>query len=112
MFELAGKTSLVTGATGGIGREVARAMHRQGAVVAISGTRREALDELAGELGDRVHVIPTDLAANDEVEALVPRSEAMMGRLDILVLNAGITRDNLLVQLGDDAWNAVIASET
>jgi 3-oxoacyl-[acyl-carrier protein] reductase len=109
MFELAGKTSLVTGATGGIGREVARALHRQGAVVAISGTRREALDELAGELRDRVHVIPTDLAANDEVEALVPKSEEMMGRLDILVLNAGITRDNLLVQLGDDAWNAVIA---
>src|SRR5882762_2722264 len=109
MFDLTGKTALVTGATGGIGGAIARALHQQGATVAISGTRREVLDQLAGELAGRVHVLPANLADKDEVEALVPAAEAAMGRLDILVANAGITRDNLLVQLGDEDWDEVIA---
>jgi 3-oxoacyl-[acyl-carrier protein] reductase len=109
MFDLSGKTALVTGATGGIGGAIAQALHRQGATVALSGTRREALDALAGEMKDRVHVVPANLSNKDEVEALVPKSEELMGRLDILVANAGITRDNLLVQLSDEAWNDVLA---
>jgi 3-oxoacyl-[acyl-carrier protein] reductase len=109
MFDLTGKTALVTGATGGLGSAIARALHQQGAVVALSGTRAEVLDRLAGELKDRVHVLPCDLADKAQVEALVPQSEERMGRLDILVVNAGITRDNLLVQLSDEAWDEVIA---
>ncbi len=109
MFDLTGKTALVTGASGGIGGAIARALHAQGATVAISGTRRDALDVLAGELASRVHVLTCDLADKDAVEALVPACEAAMGKLDILVANAGITRDNLLVQLSDQAWDEVIA---
>ena len=109
MFDLTGKTALVTGATGGIGGAIARALHAQGATVAISGTRREALDALAGELAERVHVLPCNLADKDAVEALVPKAEEAMGKLDILVANAGITRDNLLVQMSDEAWDEVIA---
>ncbi|HWF97045.1 MAG TPA: 3-oxoacyl-[acyl-carrier-protein] reductase [Xanthobacteraceae bacterium] len=109
MFDLTGKMALVTGATGGLGGAIARALHQQGAVVTLSGTRRDALDQLAGELKERVHVLPCNLADKAEIEALVPRSEERMGRLDILVANAGITRDNLLVQLSDEAWDEVIA---
>lgn len=108
MFDLTGKTALVTGATGGIGNAIAKALHRQGATVAISGTRREVLDALAGELKERVHVLPCNLSDKDEVEALVPASEKAMGQLDILVANAGITRDNLFVQLRDEDWDQVI----
>jgi 3-oxoacyl-[acyl-carrier protein] reductase len=109
MFDLSGKTALVTGATGGIGGAVARALHAQGATVGLSGTRRETLDQLALELGSRVHALPCNLADKDEVEALIPAAEeAMGGRLDILVANAGITRDNLLVQLRDEDWAQVI----
>jgi 3-oxoacyl-[acyl-carrier protein] reductase len=109
MFDLTGRTALVTGATGGIGGAIAQALHAQGATVAISGTRREALDTLAGKLGERVHVLPCNLSDAAEVEALVPSAEQAMGQLDILVANAGITRDNLLVQLSDEAWDEVIA---
>ena len=109
MFDLTGKTALVTGASGGIGGAIARALHQQGATVAISGTRREALDTLAGELGSRVHVIPGDLANKESVEALVPKSEELMTKLDILVANAGVNRDNLLVQMSDEQWEQVIA---
>ena len=109
MFDLSGKTALVTGASGGIGGAVARALHKQGATVAISGTRKEALDALAGELGARVHVLPANLANTEEVEALIPAAEAAMKQLDILVANAGITRDNLFVQLKDAEWDEVIA---
>src|SRR5215470_12229504 len=105
MFDLSGKTALVTGATGGIGGAIARALHQQGAIVAVSGTRREVLDQLAGELKDRVNVLPCDLAAKDEVEALVPKAEEVMGKLDILVANAGINKDNLMVQLRDEDWD-------
>ncbi len=99
----------MTGATGGIGGAIARALHAQGATVAISGTRREALDKLAGELGSRVHVLPCNLSDATEVEALVPAAEAAMSQLDILVCNAGITRDNLFVQLRDEDWDTVLA---
>jgi 3-oxoacyl-[acyl-carrier protein] reductase len=109
MFELTGKTALVTGATGTIGGTIARALHAQGASVAISGTRREILDTLAAELRERVHVLPCNLADPAETETLVPRAEEAMGQLDILVANAGLTRDNLLVQLRDEDWEQVIA---
>ena len=108
MFDLTGKTALVTGATGGIGGAIARALHAQGATVSISGTRREALDTLAGELKERVHVLPCNLSDMADVETLVPAAEKAMGQLDILVANAGITRDNLFVQLKDEDFDDVI----
>ena len=109
MFDLIGRTALVTGATGGIGGAVAKALHAQGATVSISGTRREVLDKLASELSERVHVVPCNLGDSAEVEALVPAAEQAMGGLDILVANAGITRDNLFVQLRDEDWDEVIS---
>jgi 3-oxoacyl-[acyl-carrier protein] reductase len=109
MFDLTGKNALVTGATGALGEAIARALHTQGATVAISGTRREVLVTLAASLKERVHVLPCDLAEKDQVEALVPASEKAMGQLDILVANAGINRDNLFVQLRDEDWDKVIA---
>ena len=109
MFDLAGKTALVTGATGTIGSAIARTLHAQGAVVAVSGTRRDVLDGLAQEFRDRVHVLPCNLAETTEVETLVPLAEEAMGQLDMLVANAGVTRDNLLVQLRDEDWDQVIA---
>jgi 3-oxoacyl-[acyl-carrier protein] reductase len=108
MFDLTGRTALVTGATGGIGGAIARALHGQGATVAISGTRREVLETFAAELKERVHVLPCNLSTAEDVEALVPAAEKAMGQLDILVCNAGITRDNLFVQLRDEDWNDVI----
>ena len=109
MFDLTGKSALVTGATGAIGGAIARALHAQGATVAISGTRRDVLDQLAGELATRVHVLPCDLADKIAVEALVPSAEEKMNKLDILVANAGVNRDNLFVQLRDEDWDQVIA---
>lgn len=109
MFELTGKQALITGATGTLGGSIARALHSQGATVALSGTRREILDRLATELGERVHVLPCNLADTAATEALVPQAEEAMGQLDVLVTNAGVTRDNLLVQLRDEDWDQVIA---
>ncbi|MGB7035785.1 MAG: 3-oxoacyl-[acyl-carrier-protein] reductase [Xanthobacteraceae bacterium] len=109
MFELTGKNALVTGASGPIGGAIVRTLRSQGATVAISGTRREVLDQLAAELGERIPVMPCNLADPAETEALVPRAEETMGQLDILVANAGVTRDNLLVQLRDEDWDQVIA---
>ena len=109
MFDLSGRRALVTGASGSIGGGIAAALHSQGATVGISGTRREALDKLAGELGERVHVLPCDLSDGAAVDQLVPQAEAAMGDLDILVNNAGMTRDTLFVRLSDDDWNRVIA---
>ncbi len=108
MFDLTGKTALVTGATGGLGGAIAKALQAQGATVALSGTRREVLDKLAAEIGERTHVLPCNLSDKSEVEALVPKAEEVMGQLDILVANAGITRDNLFVQLKDEDWDQVI----
>src|SRR3954454_24443666 len=109
MFDLSGRKALVTGATGGIGGAIARALHGQGATVALSGTRRAALDELAGALAARVHVIEANLSDKDSVEALVPAAESALGGLDILVNNAGVTRDNLFLRMKDEEWDAVLA---
>ncbi len=108
MFSLDGRKALVTGATGGIGGDIARALHAQGAVVTISGTRRAALDELAASLGDRVHIVEANLSDKDSVEALVPAAEEAMGGLDILVNNAGITRDGLFMRMKDEDWDDVL----
>ncbi|HYF09246.1 MAG TPA: 3-oxoacyl-[acyl-carrier-protein] reductase [Acetobacteraceae bacterium] len=108
MFDLTGKTALVTGATGGIGAGVARALHAQGAMVAITGRRAAELDALAGELGGRVIVAPADLADPAAPAALVEKIEAKAGALDILVNNAGFTRDMLALRMGDTDWNAVL----
>jgi 3-oxoacyl-[acyl-carrier protein] reductase len=109
MFDLTGKTALVTGATGGIGGSIARALHAQGATVALSGTRRDVLDKIAAALGERIHVLPCNLADAADVENLVPAAEEKMQKIDILVANAGVTRDNLFVQLKDEEWDQVIA---
>jgi 3-oxoacyl-[acyl-carrier protein] reductase len=109
MFDLSGRKALVTGATGGIGGAIARALHAQGATVAISGTRRSALEELAASLGERVYMVEANLADKDSVEALVPAAEAAMEGLDILVNNAGVTKDNLFLRMKDEEWDTVIA---
>jgi 3-oxoacyl-[acyl-carrier protein] reductase len=108
MFDLSGKTALVTGATGGIGGEIARALHSQGATVAVSGTRKEKLDELAQQLGERVHVLPCNLSEPEEVNQLVASAEQAMGGLDILVNNAGLTRDALAMRMKDEDWEKVL----
>jgi len=107
MFSLEGRTALVTGATGGIGAAIARALDAAGARLAISGTRRERLDEVAGALGAGAVPLPCDLSDRDAVEALVPAAEEALGRLDILVNNAGITRDSLFVRMRDADWDDV-----
>src|SRR5262249_56941599 len=93
MFDLTGKTALVTGASGGIGAAIARGVHQQGAMVALSGTRRDVLEALSGGLKDRAHVLPCNLMNKDEVAALVPKTEEDMGKLDILEANAGVNKD-------------------
>lgn len=108
MFDLSGKTALVTGASGGIGGAIARALHAAGATVALSGTRREALDALAGELAARAHVLPCDLTDAKAVDGLVGQAEAAMGQLDILVNNAGLTRDGLSMRMKDEDWQTVL----
>ena len=109
MFDLTGRKALVTGATGGLGGAIARTLHAQGASVAISGTRAEALEALAAELGERVVIAPCNLSDKDSVETLVPTAEEKLGGLDILVNNAGITRDNLFMRLKDEDWDSVLA---
>ncbi|PKQ09554.1 MAG: 3-oxoacyl-[acyl-carrier-protein] reductase [Alphaproteobacteria bacterium HGW-Alphaproteobacteria-12] len=108
MFDLTGKSALVTGASGGIGSDIARALHAQGACVALSGTRKEALDALASDLGDRTHVLPCNLSDSAAVDALPKQAEEAMGSLDILVNNAGLTRDNLFMRMKDEEWDEVI----
>ena len=108
MFDLTGKRALVTGASGGIGGAVARALHGQGATVMLAGTRRGALDELAGALGERVHVQTADLADPAAGDALVKAAEEAMGQLDILVNNAGLTRDTLALRMKDEDWQQVL----
>jgi 3-oxoacyl-[acyl-carrier protein] reductase len=109
MLDLTGKKALVTGATGGLGGAIARRLHAQGATIALSGTRVEALEALAKELGERVEITPCDLSNRESVEALVPAAEAKLGGLDILVNNAGVTRDNLFMRLKDEDWDLVLA---
>jgi 3-oxoacyl-[acyl-carrier protein] reductase len=109
MFDLTGKTALVTGATGGIGAEIAKALHAQGATVVLSGTREAALQDLAQVLGGRVFAVPANLSDPDAVDGLVAAAEEAAGApIDILVANAGITRDGLLLRMKDDDWDAVL----
>ena len=108
MFDLTGKTALITGASGGIGAAIAKALHKAGATLAISGTRREVLETLQAEIGTRVHVLPCNLASAEDVEKLVPAAEAALGGLDILVNNAGITKDGLAMRMKDEDWQAVL----
>ncbi len=108
MFDLTGKCALVTGATGGIGGEIAKALHAQGAHVGISGRNTAKLEELAKELGSRVSVLPADLSKPEDIDALVKAADEAMGQIDILVNNAGLTRDNLSMRMKDDEWQEVI----
>ena len=109
MFSLAGKGALVTGATGGIGDAIARKLHAAGATVAISGTKADRLEALAGELKERVHIVPCDLSDRAAVQKLTGEAEAKLGTLDILVNNAGMTKDNLFMRMKDEEWDQVIA---
>lgn len=108
MFDLTGRKALVTGATGGIGEEIARALHGRGATVGLHGTRAEKLESLASELGERVHVFPANLSDRDAVKKLGETAEAELGGVDILVNNAGITKDGLFVRMSDADWDAVL----
>ena len=109
MFDLTGKTALITGASGGIGGAIARALHGQGAHVVLSGTRQGTLDALAGELGERVSVVACDLADGAAVDGLTAAAESVAGAgLDILVANAGVTRDGLLLRMKDEDWESVL----
>lgn len=109
MFRLDDKAALVTGASGGIGAAIATALHAQGATVVLSGTRRDALDDLAATLGERAHVCPADLAEPGAADALVAAAEAAAGPLHVLVNNAGLTRDMLALRLKDEDWDTVLA---
>ena len=109
MFDLSGKSALVTGASGGIGAEIARVLHGAGATVGLSGTRVEPLEALAGELGERAHVLPCNLSDPEAVAALPKQAADAMGSVDVLVNNAGITRDNLFMRMSDDEWEQVLA---
>jgi len=109
MFELSGKRALVTGASGGIGRQIARALSASGAQVALSGTRVAALEQLADEISGTAHVVPCNLSDMEALDRLVPQAMAAMGGIDILVNNAGLTRDNLFMRLKNEDWDQVIA---
>ena len=108
MFDLSGRKALVTGASGGIGEEIARMLHAQGAVVGLHGTRVEKLEALANTLGERVQIFPANLSDRAEVKALGEKAEADLGGVDILVNNAGITKDGLFVRMSDEDWDNVI----
>jgi 3-oxoacyl-[acyl-carrier protein] reductase len=108
MFDLSGKKALVTGASGGLGGAIARALHAQGASVALSGTKVTALEELAGSLGERSHVLPADLSDPASCDKLVSDAESAMGQLDILINNAGLTRDTIAVRISDEDWHKVL----
>ncbi|WFU48566.1 3-oxoacyl-[acyl-carrier-protein] reductase [Sinorhizobium terangae] len=108
MFDLSGRKALVTGASGGIGEEIARILHAQGAIVGVHGTRVEKLEALANTLGERVQIFPANLSDRAEVKALGEKAEAELGGVDILVNNAGITKDGLFVRMSDEDWDSVI----
>src|SRR5262245_25890212 len=108
MFDLTGKTALVTGASGDIGRAIATILHGQGATVALSGTRSEVLGQVAQALGSRTHVLPCNLADPEATQRLTGEAEAAMGSLDILINNAGLTRDTLILRMKDEDWQVVL----
>lgn len=108
MFDLSGKTALVTGASGGIGGAIARALHGAGAEVALSGRRVEAMEPLAKELGARTHILPADLSSAEGTDKLAAEAEAAMGGIDILVNNSGLTRDTLMMRMKDEDWQEVL----
>ena len=108
MFSLTGKTALITGASGGIGAAIAKALHDAGAAIAISGTRVEVLEKVKAEIGERVHILPCNLSKVEDVEKLIPAAEAALGGLDILINNAGITKDGLAMRMKDEDWQSVI----
>ncbi|MEL7514955.1 MAG: 3-oxoacyl-ACP reductase FabG [Pseudomonadota bacterium] len=108
MFDLTDKTALVTGASGGIGAAIAKALHDAGATVGLSGTRVEPLEALAAQLGERAHVLPCNLSDSEAVEALPKQAADALGGVDILINNAGITRDNLFMRMSDDEWQSVL----
>ena len=108
MFDLSGKSALLTGASGGLGVAIAKALHAQGATVGLHGTRAERLEELAGELGERAVALPADLGDRQAVTRLAEQATEKLGQVDILVNNAGITRDGLFVRMSDDDWDRVI----
>ncbi|HEX8049625.1 3-oxoacyl-[acyl-carrier-protein] reductase [Rhizobium sp.] len=108
MLDLTGRKALVTGASGGIGEEIARLLHKQGAIVGLHGTRVEKLEALAADLGDRVKIFPANLSNREEVKALGIKAEEELGGVDILVNNAGITKDGLFVRMSDEDWDSVL----
>jgi 3-oxoacyl-[acyl-carrier protein] reductase len=108
MFNLTGKTALITGASGGIGAAIAKSLHTAGATISISGTRQAVLEELKEQIGEKVHVLPCNLSNPEDVEKLIPAAEAAMGGLDILINNAGITKDGLAMRMKDEDWQSVI----
>jgi 3-oxoacyl-[acyl-carrier protein] reductase len=108
MFDLSGKSALVTGASGGIGGAIAKALHVRGATVGLSGTRTEPLEKLKAELGERAHVLPADLSDPAAIETLLKSADAALGGIDILINNAGLTRDNLAMRMKDEDWQKVI----
>ncbi|MEL7176977.1 MAG: 3-oxoacyl-[acyl-carrier-protein] reductase [Pseudomonadota bacterium] len=109
MFDLTGKNALITGASGGLGGEIAKSLHSAGATVGLSGTRVEPLEALAAELGERAHVLPCNLSDMEAVEALPKQAAEAMGSVDVLVNNAGVTRDNLFMRMSDEEWASVMA---
>ena len=108
MFDLTGKTALITGASGGIGEAVARALHAQGATVVLHGTRAEKLESLQQQLGDRAFSLAVDLSDRDQVAGVIEAATALAGQISILINNAGITRDGLLMRMKDDDWDSVL----
>jgi len=108
MFDLQGKVALVTGASGGIGEAIAKALHAQGATLVLSGRREDALNRVAAEIGDKTHVVVCDLADKEQAEGLFDKAEEVAGRVDILICNAGVTKDNLLLRMKEDEWDDVI----
>ncbi len=107
-MNLTGKTALITGATGGIGGAIAKSLHAAGATVFLTGTKQDVLNKMVQELGERAHAMPVNLSDSAAIDAMIADAESKMGKIDILVANAGVTRDGLLMRMKDEDWQAVI----